>query len=134
MRRTMMIVCVLVFAGALTLGGCRHSPTPWSGEWRGPEGALVVLDRIGLNRCGNRRLNSALHMIALTQMRMHEPARAFMARKQAEGKSGREARRCLKRHIARSVFGILREIDRAGTGQVVQVVFRSQPVLVAASA
>jgi transposase len=87
-----------------------------------------------LNRCGNRRLNSALHMIALTQMRMHEPAQAFTARKQAEGKSGREARRCLKRHIARSVFGILREIDRAGKGHVVQVVFRSEPVPVAASA
>jgi transposase len=87
-----------------------------------------------LNRSGNRRLNSALHMMALTQVRMHEPARAFMARKQAEGKSRREARRCLKRYIARSVFGILREIEQAGTGQVVQVVFRSEPARMATSA
>ena len=71
-----------------------------------------------LNRSGNRRLNSALHMIALTQVGTHEPAKAFMARKQAEGKSNREARRCLKRYIARAIFRILKEIDRAATGQV----------------
>ena len=38
---------------------------------------------------------------------MHGPARAFLARKQAEGKSRREALRCLKRHLARVVFRIL---------------------------
>jgi len=79
-----------------------------------------------LNRSGNRRLNSALHMIAVTQIRMHEPARAFMARKQAEGKSGREALRCLKRYIARSIFGLLKEIDAAGTGQVIEVAFTTE--------
>ena len=86
-----------------------------------------------LNRGGNRRLNAAVHMMALTQIRMHEPARAFMARKQAEGKSMREARRCLKRYIARSIFGILKEIEAAGSGQVVEVVFRSEPAPVVAS-
>jgi transposase len=63
-----------------------------------------------LNRNGNRRLNCALHRIAVTQARVHEPARAFLARKQAEGKSKREALRCLKRHLARVVFRILRAI------------------------
>jgi len=87
-----------------------------------------------LNRGGNRRLNSAVHMMALTQMRMHEPARAFVARKQAEGKSMRDARRCLKRYIARAIFGILKEIEAAGSGRLVEVVFRSEPALVAASA
>jgi transposase len=87
-----------------------------------------------LNRSGNRRLNSAVHIIAITQARTHEPARAFMARKQAEGKSKREALRCLKRHIARAVFGILREVDAANSGEVVQVAFRSQTAPVAASA
>jgi transposase len=87
-----------------------------------------------LNRGGNRRLNSAVHMMALTQMRTHEPARAFVARKQAEGKSMRDARRCLKRYIARAIFGILREIEAAGSGRVVEVVFRSESTLVAASA
>jgi hypothetical protein len=41
---------------------------------------------------------------------VHAPARAFLARKQAEGKSRREALRCLKRHLARVVFRILRLI------------------------
>ena len=52
-----------------------------------------------LNRCGNRKLNSVIHMIAVTQARMHPPAMAYMERKQAEGMSYREALRCLKRLI-----------------------------------
>jgi transposase len=63
-----------------------------------------------LNRKGNRQLNCALHRIAVTQGRVHAPARAFLARKQAQGKSRREALRCLKRHLARVVFRILRLI------------------------
>jgi transposase len=60
-----------------------------------------------LNRKGNRQLNCALHRTAVTQARNHEPARAYLARKQAEGKSRREALRCLKRHLARIVHRIL---------------------------
>jgi transposase len=63
-----------------------------------------------LNRGGNRQLNCALHRIAITQARYHAPAQAYLARKQAEGKSRREALRCLKRHLARVVFRILRAI------------------------
>jgi transposase len=66
-----------------------------------------------LNRKGNRQLNCALHRIAVAQGRMHAPARAFLARKQADGKSRREALRCLKRHLARVVFKILRTIAAA---------------------
>ena len=63
-----------------------------------------------LNRKGNRQLNCALHRIAVTQGRIHPPARAYLARKEAEGKSRREALRCLKRHLARVVFRILKAI------------------------
>jgi transposase len=84
-----------------------------------------------LNRSGNRRLNSALHLMALTQARSHEPAREFMARKQAEGKSNREAMRCLKRYIARSVFGTLKRIERTTSGELIEVVFRTEGVAVA---
>ncbi|MGZ4411642.1 MAG: IS110 family RNA-guided transposase [Gaiellaceae bacterium] len=63
-----------------------------------------------LNRNGNRQLNCALHRIAVTQARMHAPARAYLERKQAEGKSRREALRCLKRHLARVVYHILHTI------------------------
>jgi transposase len=61
-----------------------------------------------LDRGGNRQLNCALHRIAITQGRVHEPARAYLERKQAEGKSRREAIRCLKRQLARVVFNTLK--------------------------
>jgi transposase len=65
-----------------------------------------------LDRGGNRRLNCALHRIAVTQGRCHAPAREFLARKQAEGKTRREALRCLKRHLARRVWRLLLKIER----------------------
>jgi len=61
-----------------------------------------------LNRRGNRQLNLALHRIAVTQARLHPPARAYLERKRAEGKSRREALRCLKRHLARTIWRTLR--------------------------
>jgi transposase len=60
-----------------------------------------------LDRGGNRQLNCALHRIAITQARMHPPARAYLERKQGEGKSRREALRCLKRQLARTVYTTL---------------------------
>lgn len=65
-----------------------------------------------LDRGGNRQLNCALHRIAVTQGRVHPPAREFLARKQAEGKSRMEALRCLKRYLARRVWRILIDSER----------------------
>jgi transposase len=65
-------------------------------------------DRHRLDRGGNRQLNCALHRIAVTQGRVHPPARDYLARKQAEGKSRMEALRCLKRYLARAVWQALR--------------------------
>jgi transposase len=53
---------------------------------------------------GNRQLNATLHRIAITQIRCHQPARDYYQRKLAEGKSRREALRCLKRHIATTLW------------------------------
>jgi transposase len=61
-----------------------------------------------LDRGGNRQLNCALHRIAVTQGRVHAPARAYLERKQQEGKSRREAIRCLKRQLARTVYSTLK--------------------------
>jgi transposase len=61
-----------------------------------------------LDRGGNRQLNCALHRIAVTQGRVHGPARAYLERKQSEGKSRREALRCLKRQLARTVYTTLK--------------------------
>src|SRR5680860_167932 len=57
-----------------------------------------------LHRGGNRQLNCAVHRIAVTQGRIHPPAIDYLARKQAEGKSRIEALRCLKRHLARTIW------------------------------
>jgi transposase len=84
-----------------------------------------------LSRCGNRRVNAAIHMIAITQARMHPPAIAFMERKQGEGMSSREARRCLKRYIARAVYRAMLRSEQARAGEVVQAEFGAEELAVA---
>ncbi len=65
------------------------------------------VQRMRLNRGGNRQINRALFTAAFVQSQRHPAAMAFMARKRAEGKSWREALRCLKRHLARRVYRLL---------------------------
>src|SRR5215470_12459762 len=61
-----------------------------------------------LPRRGNRRLNHAIHMAAATQIRhAHSPGRAYFDRKLAEGKTGKEALRCLKRQISDAIYARL---------------------------
>src|SRR5947208_6320386 len=61
-----------------------------------------------LSRRGNRRLNHALHMAAVTQIRyQHSPGRAYYDKKLAEGKTGKEALRCLKRQISDAIYACL---------------------------
>ena len=60
-----------------------------------------------LNRHGNRQLNAALHRIAFTQARMHAPAKGYLERKRTEGKTRKEALRCLQRHLARVAYRTL---------------------------
>jgi len=57
-----------------------------------------------LNTRGNRQLNHALHMAAVTQVRNDTPGRAYYLRKQAEGQSRKEAMRALKRRISDAVY------------------------------
>jgi len=54
-----------------------------------------------LNRGGDRQLNRALHVIALTRIRYHEPTASYYQRLLTAGKTPREARRCVKRQLAR---------------------------------
>lgn len=60
-----------------------------------------------LNRGGNRKLNYALHFIALTRCRLDDETKRFMARKMAEGKTRKEAMRCLKRHLSNAIYRTL---------------------------
>jgi transposase len=57
-----------------------------------------------LNRGGNRQLNAILERIALTQGRGDPSGRAYLARRRAEGKTDREARRALKRFLCRPIL------------------------------
>jgi transposase len=61
-----------------------------------------------LNRGGNRRLNHAIHMIALTQARSDPRARAYIERRCSEGRTRRDAIRALKRHLSDVVYQQLR--------------------------
>jgi transposase len=56
---------------------------------------------------GNRQLNAVLHRIAVTQIRVHPPARAYYQRKITEGKTHKEALRCLKRQLANTLWKLL---------------------------
>jgi transposase len=57
---------------------------------------------------GNRRINHAIHMAAITQIRhRHSDGRAYYDKKRAEGKTGKEALRCLKRQISDAIFARL---------------------------
>ncbi len=60
-----------------------------------------------LDRGGNRQLNAALHRWAVTAERVDPETADYLARKQAEGKSRREALRCLKRHLVRRAWQLL---------------------------
>ena len=57
-----------------------------------------------VNRGGNRPLNALIHRIALVQLRCDPDAQAYVARRRTEGKTQREAIRCLKRYITRRIF------------------------------
>ena len=57
-----------------------------------------------LNPRGNRQLNHAVHMIAVTQVRNDTAGRAYYLRRQAEGKSRKEAMRALKRRLSDVVY------------------------------
>jgi transposase len=60
-----------------------------------------------LDRGGDRKLNRALHQILITRRRMHPPTNAYIDRRLQEGKSRREALRCLKRYLARNLYRLL---------------------------
>lgn len=68
-----------------------------------------------LNRGGDRQLNCALHVIALTRIRCHPETRAYRDRLLARGKTKREALRCIKRALARRLYQKLTTIPALQT-------------------
>lgn len=60
-----------------------------------------------LNRGGDRQLNHALHIIAVTRANYDPATREYLARKRAKGKTKKGALRCLKRYLARRIYRLL---------------------------
>ncbi len=83
------------------------APVPvWSGASHG---------KVRLNRGGNRALNTALHMIAVTQSRGIGPGQDYIAKVQASGKSRTEALRLLRRRLSDTTFAALLVDERDRT-------------------
>jgi transposase len=67
--------------------------------------AITILwMRHRLSLAGNRRLNYALHMVAVCQARSDAPGGSYYRKKLDEGKSSKEALRCLKRRVCDAVY------------------------------
>ena len=72
-----------------------------------PASSGKTTGRHRLNRGGNRQANNALWRIVIGRLRWHQPTKDYVARRTAEGLSKKEIIRCLKRYVAREVFGAL---------------------------
>jgi hypothetical protein len=62
---------------------------------------------IDCTAAATRQLNRAIHIIALGRMAWDPETRAYIQRRVSEGKTKREAIRCLKRHLARRIWRLL---------------------------
>jgi transposase len=76
----------------------RHNGTAPLPVWSGGS------HRHRLSRTGNRQLNAAIHRIAITQMRCHDDAKAYLQRRRAAGATKTEALRSLKRRLSDVVY------------------------------
>jgi transposase len=89
------------------------APVPvWSGASAG---------KVRLNRGGNRAMNCALHMIAVTQARGIGPGQAYLAKQKARGKDKTAALRLLRRRLSDTVFTALRADQQHATQTTPQV-------------
>ena len=69
-------------------------------------------NRHRLNRGGDRQANAAIHRVVIVRLRFDNSTRAYLQRRMKEGKTKTEIIRCLKRYVAREVFGILHDIGK----------------------
>jgi transposase len=76
----------------------RHNGTAPLPVWSGNR------ERHRLSRTGNRQINAAIHRIAITQIRCHDDAKTYLARRLERGNTKTEALRALKRHLSDVVY------------------------------
>lgn len=72
-----------------------------------PASSGMTSGRYRINRGGHRQLNAAIYRAAIVRMRSHEPTKAYIVRRTAEGKTRRDIIRCLKRYIIREIYRLL---------------------------
>jgi hypothetical protein len=80
----------------------RHQPANRSSPRR-----VGINTRYRLNRYGDRQLNNALHTVVPSRIQYQPATRDYVARRTAEGKTGREIKRCLARYVARDLYRLL---------------------------
>jgi transposase len=68
-----------------------------------------LTNRHRLNRSGDRRLNSAIHIIAVTRLRSEDRTKTYANKRKNEGKTDRDIRRCIKNYIARELYKTLEQ-------------------------
>lgn len=102
------IVAATVLCAWSHAGRCRHEAAFANLAGVAPIPASSGLTtRHRLNRCGDRQLNRALHVVVLSRLRYDPATRAYADRRRADGKTDREIKRCLKRYVARQLFRLL---------------------------
>ena len=84
----------------------RRSPQNAGSAWW-TEAASLARTAVG----GDRHANFALYHIALTRARADQPTRDYLDRRTTQGRTRREAIRCIKRFIAREVYGLIRQLN-----------------------
>lgn len=70
-----------------------------------------------LNRGGHRQANAALYRTVIVRMQHHQPTKAYVARRTAEGKTKAEIIRCLKRLLAREIWTLMRPLREVRRNQ-----------------
>ena len=72
-----------------------------------PANSGQVTTRYRLNRYGDRSLNTALHTVVQIRIQYQQATRDYVTRRTAEGKTGREIKRCVARYVARDLYRLL---------------------------
>lgn len=116
--------CAVLTAAKIVAETARIDRFPTEGHFARYTGTAPIPASSGathrhrLNRRGNRQLNAALHRIAVTQLRIHQPAKDYVTKKRSEGMSKTEAIRALKRRLSRVVFNKMTSMNRPTDGLI----------------
>ncbi len=73
-----------------------------------PTGSGQTSGRHRINHGGHRQLNAAIYRTVIVRMQHHEPTKAYIAKRTAEGKTKRDIIRCLKRYVIREVYHLVK--------------------------